>query len=143
MFFCFYCLRCNMWNILDCLLYLKHEKKLDLELWQCEVLSKWIALVFKKDIINLDFVRADTHMRFRPESKINPKEEYHVYTYIYAYDVSRDEYKILEITKKFDAFFEVDGCLKHLKEYTELSLVFPIAFEFYKKHVSKCIDGKL
>lgn len=100
-------------------------------------------MVFKKNIKDLDYVRADTHLRFRPENRINPKEEYHVYTNIYAYDVLRDEYKILEITEKFDAFSEVDDCLNHLKEYTELSLVFPIAFEFYKKHVSKCINGEL
>lgn len=123
-----------MWNVIEYLLDLNKERKLGLELWQCEELAKWICLVFTKNIKNLDSVRADTHMRFRPESRMRV-EEYHVYTNIYAYDVLRDEYKILEITKKFDAFFEVDGCLKHLKEYTELSLVFPVAFEFYKKHI--------
>lgn len=123
-----------MWNVIEYLLDLNKERKLGLELWQCEELARWICLVFTKNIKNLDSVRADTHMRFRPESRIG-LEEYHVYTNIYAYDVLRDEYKILEMTKKFDAFFEVDGCLKHLKEYTELSLVFPVAFEFYKKHI--------
>jgi hypothetical protein len=124
-----------MWNVIETLLDLNKERKLGLELWQCEELAKWICLVFRQNIKDLDYVRADTHMIFRPESRINPKEEYHVYTNIYAYNVLRDEYKILEMTKKFDAFFEVDGCLKHLKEYTELSLVFPVAFEFYKKHI--------
>lgn len=124
-----------MWNVIETLLDLNKERKLGLELWQCEELAKWICLVFRKNIKDLDCVRADTHMRFRPEHRYHEKETYHVYTNIYAYDVLMDEYKILEITKEFDAFFEVEDCLNHLKEYTELSLVFPVAFEFYKKHI--------
>ena len=124
-----------MWNVIETLLDLNKERKLGLELWQCEELAKWICLVFRKNIKDLDCVRADTHMRFRPEHGYHEKETYHVYTNIYAYDVLMDEYKILEITTEFDAFFEVEDCLNHLKEYTELSLVFPVAFEFYKKHI--------
>ena len=86
-------------------------------------------------IKNLDYVRADTRLYFRPEHRYHEKETYHVYTNIYAYDVLRDEYPVMEITKEFDSFFEVDGCLQYLKEYTELSLVFSVAFEFYKKHI--------
>lgn len=74
-----------MWNVIETLLDLNKERKLGLELWQCEELAKWICLVFRKNIKDLDYVRADTHLRFRPESRIHPKEEYHVYTNIYAY----------------------------------------------------------
>ncbi len=92
------------------------------------ILSEWIAFVLNKDIKNLDFVRAESRVYFRPEHKFHPKSELELIVSIRAVTCSGNEYVITDIRKLFDEFFERDECLNCLKKYTEISLIFPLAF---------------
>lgn len=99
------------------------------------ILSEWIAFVLNKNIKNLDFVKAESRVYFRPEHKFHPKSELELIVSVRAVTSSGNEHVLTDIRKSFDEFFERDECLDCLKKYTEISLIFPVAFEFYKKHI--------
>lgn len=98
------------------------------------ILSEWIAFVLNKNIKNLDFVKAESRVYFRPEHKFHPKSELELIVSVRAVTSSGNEYVLTDIRKSFDEFFERDECLDCLKKYTEISLIFPVAFEVVKNY---------
>lgn len=97
-------------------------------------LSEWIAFVLNKDIKNLDFVKAESRVYFRPEHKFHIKSEFELIVSVRAVTCSGNEYVITDIRKSFDEMFQRDECLNCLKKYTEISLIFPVAFEVVKNY---------
>lgn len=97
-------------------------------------LSEWIAFVLNKDIKNLDFVKAESRVYFRPEHKFHIKSELELIVSVRAVTCSGNEYVITDIRKSFDEMFQRDECLNCLKKYTEISLIFPVAFEVVKNY---------
>lgn len=98
------------------------------------ILSEWIAFVLNKDIKNLDFVKAESRVYFRPEHEFHPKSELELFVSIRAVTCSGNEYVITDIRKLFDEMFERDECLNCLKKYTEISLIFPLAFKVVQNY---------
>ena len=98
------------------------------------ILSEWIAFVLNKDIKNLDFVKAESRVYFRPEHKFHPKSELELIVSIRAVTCSDNEYVITDIRKLFDEMFERDECFNCLKKYTEISLIFPLAFKVVQNY---------
>lgn len=129
--FCFYGLRWHKMSFSEVNKILSQYSADNNKCWSASIryiLSEWIAFVLNKDIKNLDFVRAESRLYFRPEHKFHSKSELELFVSIRAVTCDGNEYVITDIRKLFDEMFERDECLNCLKKYTEISLIFPLAF---------------